>query len=82
MVNNQMTETLAHHLIEGGQVFIQTDISFLAAEMFEMFRENDKFEEMEVDENPFPVKTEREKAVEENDLNVYRKSFLKKKANG
>lgn len=78
MVNEQITETLARHLINGGRVFIQTDIEFLAVEMFELFRQNQGFEENEITENPFAVKTEREKTVEENDLKIYRTMFLKK----
>ncbi len=61
MVNQQMTETIARHLIKDGRVFIQTDIDFLADEMFEIFRQNKSFQEKEIIENPFPVKTEREK---------------------
>ncbi len=78
MVNEQMTETIAAHLIRDGRVFIQTDIDFLADEMFGMFRQNKHFEETEVLENPFPVKTEREKAVEENGLKIYRTMFIRK----
>ena len=78
MVNKQMTEIVARHLIKNGQVFIQTDIEFLANEMFELFRQNENFEEQMINENPFSVKTEREKAVEENGLEVYRTMFFRK----
>ena len=78
MVNEQMIQTLARHLIKGGRVFVQTDIKFLADEMFEFFRQNENFVENSTKENPFAVKTEREKAVEENDLKIYRMIFLKK----
>lgn len=77
MVNDEMVETIAQHLAPDGRVFVQTDIEFLAEEMFELFRNDDLFEEIEINENPFPVKTEREKAVEEKELEVYRSLFRK-----
>jgi tRNA (guanine-N7-)-methyltransferase len=60
-----------------GKVFIQTDVDFLAEEMFAVFRENAGFSEIEIAENPFPVKTERENAVEEKGLPIYRRIFEK-----
>ena len=77
MVNRQLVETVVSHLAETGKIFVQTDIEFLADEMFELFRENENLKEVEINENPFPVKTEREKAVEEKDLPVYRRIFEK-----
>lgn len=78
MVNHQLVETVVEHLAENGKIFVQTDIEFLAEEMFGLFRENENLQEIEVSENPFPVKTEREKAVEDKDLPVYRRMFVKK----
>jgi tRNA (guanine-N7-)-methyltransferase len=75
MVNEEMVETIARHLSPGGQVFVQTDIEFLADEMFELFRANERFVEKSIQENPFPVKTEREKAVEVRSLPLYRTMF-------
>jgi len=46
--------------------------------MFDLFGKNSRLREIEIDENPFPVKTEREMAVEEKDLPVFRKVFEKK----
>jgi tRNA (guanine-N7-)-methyltransferase len=77
MVNSEMVETLVNHLKPGGRVFIQTDVDFLAEEMFDLFRENKTLGELEAAENPFPVKTERETAVEEKDLPIYRRIFEK-----
>ena len=79
MVNAEMVETIAGHLIENGKIFVQTDVEFLAEEMFEMFRQNENFRQMIIAENPFPVKTERENAVEEKNLPVYRAIFEKQK---
>ena len=78
MVTPQLAETVASHLASGGQVFIQTDIDFLADEMFGIFRGVESLEETVTDTNPFPFKTEREAAVEEKGLQVYRARFLKK----
>ncbi len=78
MVNDEMVDTIAAHLTPGGRVFVQTDIEFLADEMFDLFRGDPRFAEIPVNENPFPVKTEREKAVEEKGLPVFRSEFILK----
>jgi tRNA (guanine-N7-)-methyltransferase len=75
MVNRELIETITRHLAENGRVFVQTDIEFLAGEMFELFRADQNLREISIEENPFPVKTEREKAVEEKELPVYRTLF-------
>jgi len=77
MVNEEMVETIAEHLAPLGRVFVQTDIETLAGEMFELFRNDSRFTEIETDANPFPVKTERENAVEDKGLPVYRCLFHK-----
>jgi len=79
MVNQEMVDTIATHLAPVGRVFVQTDIEFLAEEMFSLFLEDDRFEESPILENLYPVKTEREKAVEDKDLPVYRTIFVAKK---
>lgn len=75
MVNVELVETIANHLADSGKVFVQTDIEFLAQEMFGFFEENNNFERIEIEANPFPVKTERENAVEEKQMPVYRAIF-------
>jgi tRNA (guanine-N7-)-methyltransferase len=77
MVNPELVETIVRHLAPGGKIFIQTDIEFLAEEMFVLFRAAADLGESPITENPFPVKTEREKAVEEKELPVYRTMFFK-----
>lgn len=77
MVNNELIKSVVRHLRIGGQVYIQTDVDFLAEEMFEMFRGIKNLREMKICDNPFPVKTERENAVEEKGLPVYRARFEK-----
>ena len=40
MVNEELVETIAvNKLAIGGRVFVQTDIEFLAEEMFDLFRD-------------------------------------------
>src|SRR5688572_8007154 len=77
MVNEEMVETFSHHLAPGGSVFVQTDIEFVAAEIAELFDFHKEFRQTLIPENPFPVKTERERAVEEKGLRVYRASWQK-----
>ena len=77
MVNRELVETVVGHLADSGKIFVQTDIEFLAEEMFDLFRQNKRLIEVEINENPFSVKTERENAVEEKDLPVYRRIFKK-----
>ena len=77
MVNPELVDTVVTKLSPGGRIFVQTDIEFLADEMFELFRSDERLTETEITENPFPVKTEREKAVEDKGLPVYRAMFTK-----
>jgi tRNA (guanine-N7-)-methyltransferase len=79
MVNDKLVEIVAAHLSVGGKVFIQTDVEFLADEMFALFRENKTLKEIEINENPFPLKTEREQAVEDKNLPIFRALFEKTK---
>ena len=79
MVNRELVETVVRHLAADGVIFVQTDIEFLAEEMFELFRANENLREMEIAENPFSIKTERESAVEEKNLPVFRAMFEKSK---
>ena len=78
MVNAELVETIARYLAESGKVFVQTDIEFLAEEMFALFEDNGNFERVAISENPFPVKTEREKAVEEKQMPIYQAMFQKR----
>lgn len=78
MVNEEMVGMIVERLAPGGRVFIQTDIEFLAEEMFQLFRGDARFEEIAIEGNPFPVRTEREKAVEDKGLPVYRALFEKR----
>jgi tRNA (guanine-N7-)-methyltransferase len=77
MVKDNLVETVVQHLKIAGKIFIQTDVDFLAEEMFATFRANKNLREVEINENPFPVKTEREAAVEEKDSPIFRRIFEK-----
>jgi len=78
MVNTELVETVVDKLAAGGRILVQTDIEFLAEEMFELFRAAEGLKKIDVRENPFPIKTEREKAVEDKDLPVFRAMWQKR----
>ena len=78
MVNPELVKTIVEKLAPDGKIFIQTDIEFLAEQISEMFRADKRLREKPIEENPFPVKTERERAVEEKDLPVFRTTFEKR----
>lgn len=75
MVKDAMVGAIAKSLV--GKILIQTDVEFLAEEMFQLFRENESLREIEVKENPFPHQTEREVSVLKRNLPVYRAMFEK-----
>jgi len=77
MVNAELIDAVVKKLAPGGRIFVQTDIEFLAEEMFELFRADKRLAERSLSENPFLVKTEREKAVEDKSLSVYRAVWIK-----
>ncbi|MBK7932150.1 MAG: tRNA (guanosine(46)-N7)-methyltransferase TrmB [Acidobacteria bacterium] len=77
MVNAELIDAVVRKLASGGRLFVQTDIEFLAEEMFELIRAESRLTETPIDSNPFPVKTERERAVEDKDLPVYRAYWQK-----
>lgn len=77
MVDLSLAKTVAEKLAINGRVFVQTDVEFLAEEMFANFRQVKCLQEIATSENPFSVKTEREKAVEARQLPIYRKMFVK-----
>jgi tRNA (guanine-N7-)-methyltransferase len=75
MVNRELIDAVVAKLAGNGRIFVQTDIEFLAEEMFELFRADKRLRETGIEDDPFPVKTEREKAVEDKDLPIYRTMF-------
>jgi len=77
MVNAELVEVVVERLAAGGEIFIQTDIEFLAEEMFALFRAYKELRESAVNENPFAILTEREWAVAIKQLPIYRAMFTK-----
>ena len=80
MVKLSLINDIAEHLSPGGRVFIQSDVAEVAEEICGFFAENSAFKLLKsktFKKNPFPVKTEREAAVEEKGLPVYRAMFEK-----
>lgn len=75
MVNRELIDAVMTKLGHGGCIFVQTDIELLAQEMFALFRTDERLVESEIDTTPFPVKTERERAVEDKGLPIYRALF-------
>jgi tRNA (guanine-N7-)-methyltransferase len=79
MVKDNLVETVIKHLKVSGKIFVQSDVEFLAEEIFEYFRSHENLREIEIDENPLSAKTEREISVENRDLPVYRRMFERSK---
>ncbi len=78
MVQDKLVETVAKKLSPPGKIFIQTDVEFLAEEMFELFEQNDNLTRKGINKNPLPIKTEREKSVENRNLPIWRAVFKKR----
>jgi tRNA (guanine-N7-)-methyltransferase len=79
MVKSDLVKDIATHLSPGGNIFIQSDVKDVAEEIIEFFTASPEFARLPSDlkENPFSIKTEREGAVEEKGLPVYRAMFEK-----
>ena len=77
MVNPELVETVVDKLAVSGKIFVQTDIEFLADEMRELFKADERLTSIRITEDQFAVKTERELAVEEKGLEVFRSMFVK-----
>jgi tRNA (guanine-N7-)-methyltransferase len=78
MVTPELARDVVGLLASEGSLFIQTDVDFLADEMFDIFRGFPELEERLTTENPMPFKTEREESVEQRDLPVFRIRFVKR----
>jgi tRNA (guanine-N7-)-methyltransferase len=80
MVKLGLINDIAAHLTSGGKVFVQSDVAEVAEEICGFFLEDPAFKPLKnkaLKKNPFPVKTEREAAVEEKGRPVYRAMFEK-----
>jgi len=78
MVKKILVEDIADNLSDDGKVFVQTDIESLAKEMFKLFEQTEKFEHFETKESILPIKSEREKSVENRNLPIYRALYRPK----
>jgi len=78
IVQPELVEALAKHLVSGGVVLLQSDIEAVAVEMRDRFSEHSAFTS-QTDEwlptNPLPVMTERERSTLSRGEPVYRTLF-------
>ena len=80
MVNVDLVQAIVDKLAINGSIFVQTDIEELSAEIFGYFSADERLGMSVLSANPFPVKTERECAVEAKGQGVYRVLFRKRSA--
>ena len=82
VVQPELVEILVDHLVDGGKIFLQSDIKDVAIEMRDRFAQNpllvQEHQETWLAHNPFPVPTARELHVIEDNKAVYRVLFQKK----
>ena len=83
VIQSELVDLLVDYLIDGGTVFLQSDIQEVAVEMKNRFALHPglvrQHSETWLDENPFPIATERELYVLKDNLPVYRVLFKKEK---
>jgi tRNA (guanine-N7-)-methyltransferase len=80
VVQPQVVNDLADFLVEGGQVFLQSDVKEVAEEMRDRFAAHPCFQLTEPDwlsDNPLPVPTERELSTLGRGEPVYRARLIK-----
>lgn len=81
VVQPELVTELANYLAIGGEVFLQSDMEFIAVEMRDRFAENPAFEQVGEEEwlgeNPLPVATEREIFTQQKGEPVYRVLFVR-----
>jgi tRNA (guanine-N7-)-methyltransferase len=82
VVQPELVNLLAQYLVEGGTIFLQSDVKEIAIEMRDRVRANPIFEQQHqetwLETNPFRVPTEREIATLNHQKPVYRALFQKK----
>lgn len=81
VIQPELVNILVDYLVDGGAVFLQSDIEEVAIEMTHRFSQHpllvQQHSETWLIENPLPVPTERELYVLEDNLSVYRVLFKK-----
>jgi tRNA (guanine-N7-)-methyltransferase len=81
MIQPAVVATLANHLVDGGIVFIQSDVKEVAQEICDRFAAHAAFQKQGNEEwlstNPLPIPTERESSTLLRGEPVYRTLFVK-----
>jgi tRNA (guanine-N7-)-methyltransferase len=75
VVQPELVDTLAAHLLPGTEIFLQSDLEWVAQEMVDRFTANPIFQRQSPDwlpENPLGIATEREVATLNRGLPVHR----------
>ncbi len=78
VVQPELVNVFAQHLSPGTEIFLQSDLEWVAQEMVDRFAENPAFQRQSTDwlaENPLSVQTEREIATLKRGLPVHRSIF-------
>jgi tRNA (guanine-N7-)-methyltransferase len=81
VVQPELVDTLATYLIDGGMVFLQSDVEEVAVEMCARFQAHPAFQRQGTDwlaTNPLPVPTERELHTQSLGEPVYRTVFYRR----
>ncbi len=82
MVQPELVDSLAVYLVDGGEVFLQSDVEEVAVEMRDRFEEHPAFHKQGTDTwlatNPLPVPTEREVSTLSRGEPVYRALFVRR----
>lgn len=83
VVQPELVDTLATYLMDGGEVFLQSDVEAVAVEMCDRFEAHPGFQKQGADlwlaTNPLPVPTEREVSTLSRGEPVYRALFVCRK---
>jgi tRNA (guanine-N7-)-methyltransferase len=81
VVQPELVDTLSTYLMDGGEVFLQSDVEAVAVEMCDRFEAHPAFQkqgaELWLASNPLPVATEREFSTLSRGEPVYRALFVR-----
>ncbi|HEY9832522.1 MAG TPA: tRNA (guanosine(46)-N7)-methyltransferase TrmB [Stenomitos sp.] len=84
VVQPELVDTLAAYLMDGGEVFLQSDVEAVAVEMCDRFEAHPGFQKQGTDlwltTNPLPVPTEREVSTLSRGEPVYRALFVRRQS--
>jgi tRNA (guanine-N7-)-methyltransferase len=81
VVQPELVAVLAQHLPAGAEIFLQSDLEWVAQEMVDRFADNPVFQRQSQEwlaDNPLTVQTEREIATLKRGLPVHRSIFTKR----